>query len=91
MWVAVEVLRASLSDALRMTGICVFVECEATTCLQLEEGEELGIGNFTEDGGAGGAGGGGEVGGAMVESFVGEEGEGVGFFGRFGDTDLRGT
>ena len=45
----------------------------------------LGIGDFTEDGGAGGAGGGGEVRGAVVEGFVGEEGEGVGFFGSFGD------
>ena len=52
--------------------------------------KRLGIGDFTEDGGAMGAGGGGEVGGAVVEGFVGEEGEGVGFFGLFGDAEFLG-
>ena len=85
-----EVLRASLSDALRVTSLSVFVECEATAFLQLEEGEELRTGDFTEDGGAVGAGGGGEIGGAMVKGFVGEEGEGVGFFGLFGDVEFFG-
>ena len=49
---------------------------------------ELSIGDFTEDGGAMCAGGGGEIGGALVEGFVGEQGEGVGFFGRFGNAKL---
>ena len=48
----------------------------------------LGVGDFAEDGGARGTGGGGEVGGAMVEGFVSEEGEGVGFFGGLGDAEL---
>jgi len=48
------------------------------------------VGDFTEDGGAAGAGGGGDVGGAVVEGFVGEEGEGVGFFGLFGDVEVGG-
>src|SRR6266403_1277565 len=52
--------------------------------------EELRIGDFTEDGGASGAGGGGEVGWAAVKGFVGEEGEGVGFFGLFGDAEFFG-
>ena len=86
----VEVLRASLSDALRMTSFCVLVNCETTVRLESPEGEELRIGDFTEDGGACGAGGGGEVGGALVEGFVGEEGEGVGFFGLFGDGEFFG-
>ena len=37
-----------------------------------------------------GAGGGGEIGGAVVEGFVGKEGEGVGFFGLFGDVEFFG-
>jgi len=36
------------------------------------------------------AGSGWEIGGAVVEGFVGEEGEGVGFFGLFGDVEMRG-
>src|SRR5262245_46699406 len=44
-----------------------------------------GIGDFTEDGGAVGAGGGGNVRRTAVEGFVGEEGEGEGFFGVGGD------
>jgi hypothetical protein len=50
----------------------------------------LGIGDLTEDGGALCAGSGREIGGAVVEGFVGEEGEGVGFFGLFGDVEMRG-
>jgi hypothetical protein len=49
-----------------------------------------GVGDFAEDGGAAGAGGGGEIGGAMVEGFVGKEGEGVGFFGGFGNAEMGG-
>ena len=51
---------------------------------------ELRVGDFAEDDGAGGAGGGGEVGGAMVKGFVGEESEGVGFFGLFRDVEFFG-
>ena len=40
-----------------------------------------GIGDFTKDGRAAGAGCGGDVAGALVERFVGQEGEGEGFFG----------
>ena len=43
----------------------------------------LGIGDFAEDGGAFRACGAWKIGGAVVEGFVGEEGEGVGFFGVF--------
>ena len=50
----------------------------------------LSIGDFSEDGGAMGAGGGGEIGRAMVESFVGEESEGVGFFRLFGNVEVGG-
>src|SRR6266852_4465854 len=74
-----------------MTSFCVLVNSETTAFMELPEAEELRIGDFTEDGGACGAGGGGEVGGAMVEGFVGEEGEGVGFFGGFGDAKLGRT
>ena len=49
-----------------------------------------GIGDFAEDSGAARTGGGGEVGRAVVERFVGEEGEGEGFFGGFGDVEVRG-
>ena len=59
-------------------------------CLCHIERDASGIGDFTEDGWAGGASGGGEVGRAMVEGFVGEEGEGVGFFGLFGDVEVGG-
>ena len=44
-----------------------------------------GVGDFTEDGGAACACGGGDVGRALVECFVGEDGEGQGFFGVGGD------
>jgi len=37
-----------------------------------------------------GAGGAGEIGGAVVEGFVGHQGEGVGFFGVSGDVELVG-
>ena len=50
----------------------------------------LSIGDFTEEGGVCGAGGGGEIGRAMVESFVGEESEGVGFFRLFGNVEVGG-
>jgi len=49
-----------------------------------------GIGDFTKDGGTAGTGGFGEIGGAVVEGFVGEEGEGIGFLGVFGDAELGG-
>jgi len=51
---------------------------------------ELGVGDFAEDGGAAGAGGGREVGGAVMESFIGHEGEGEGFFGFDGNAEVRG-
>ena len=54
------------------------------------ERDASGIGDFTEDGGAVGAGGGGEIGRAMVEGLVGEEGEGVGFLGLFRDVEVGG-
>ena len=50
----------------------------------------LGIRDFAEDGRPFGAGGGGEIGGAVVKGFVAEEGEGVGFFGLFGDVEVSG-
>jgi len=50
----------------------------------------LSIGDFTEDGGVCGAGGGREIGGAMVEGFVAEEGESVGFFRLFGNVEVGG-
>ena len=73
-----------------MTSFCVLVKSEITAFMVLPEACKLRIGDFTEDGGACGACGGGEVGGAVVEGFVGEEGEGVGFFGLFGDGEFFG-
>src|SRR6266849_4379762 len=87
----VEVLRASLSDALRMTSLNLRKESKIVAFQRECWRKKLCIGDFTEDGGARGTGGGGEVGGAMVEGFVGEEGEGVGFFGGFGDAKLGRT
>ena len=49
-----------------------------------------GIGNFTKDGGAEGSGGGGMIARTVVESLVGEECEGVGFLGVFGNAELGG-
>ena len=46
-----------------------------------------GIGDFTEHGGGMRAGGAGEIARAAVESFVGEQGEGEGFFGVFRDAE----
>src|SRR4030095_1092211 len=45
------------------------------------------IGNFTKDGWGAGGGGGGGGGGTLVEGFVGEDGEGQGFFGVGGDVE----
>jgi len=73
-----------------MTSFSFLARFKAEAFQELPERDELGIGDFTEDGGAYGTGGGGEIGGAMVEGFVGEEGEGVGFFGGFGDAKLGG-
>src|SRR6476620_189368 len=47
-----------------------------------------GIGDFTKDGWPARAGGGGDVGGTLVPSFVGEDGEGQGFFGVGGDVEI---
>jgi hypothetical protein len=68
----VAVFRASLSDALRMTSLSFLAKCKAVAFVELAEEEELGMADFTENGWAGGAGGGGEIGGAMVEGFVGQ-------------------
>ena len=57
--------------------------------VELAVGGQLNIGDFAEDGWAGGPGGGGEIGGAVVKGLVGEESEGVGFFGLFGDVEVR--
>src|SRR5690349_7172126 len=46
-----------------------------------------GIADFTEDGGLVRAGGGGEIRWAAMEGFVGEDSEGEGFFGGFGDAE----
>jgi hypothetical protein len=46
-----------------------------------------GIGDFTEDGGLARAGGGGEIRWAAMEGFVGEDSEGEGLFGGFGDAE----
>src|SRR5208337_1056149 len=55
-----------------------------------KESAGRGIGDFTKDGGAEGACGTGEIGGAVVEGCVGQEGEGEGFFGVFGDAEFGG-
>ena len=73
-----------------MTSFSFLARFKAEAFQELPERDELGIGDFTEDGGACGTGGGGEIGGAMVEGFVGEEGEGEGFFGLFGDGEFFG-
>ena len=50
-----------------------------------------GIGDFTEDGGLFCAGGGGQIRGALMEGFVGQDGEGQGFFGVSGDAEIGGV
>jgi len=47
-----------------------------------------GIGDFSEDGGIAGAGGGGKIGGAVMESFVGQDGEGESFLSVGGDVEI---
>jgi hypothetical protein len=49
-----------------------------------------GVGDFSEDGGAVGSGGGGDVARAMMQRFIGHQGEGEGFFGVFGDAKIGG-
>jgi len=48
-----------------------------------------GIGDFTEDGRLFCSRGGGQIRGALVKSFVGQDGEGQGFFGVGGDVETR--